>query len=68
MKLLVGTLVPQSGRQICRRLFPALVPNMPRQCSESVGSFYVSDLVVFSESPDVNDWQLQAALADPHRP
>ena len=43
---------------------PSCLQNRPRQSSESVGPFYVSVPVVFSESHDGNDMQLQIAVAD----
>ena len=41
---------------------------MPRLFSESVGSFYASDPVVFSGMRGVKDMQLQVAPADPNGP
>ena len=47
---------------------PSCLPNTQRPFSESAGSVSACEPVVFSESHDVNDVQLQVALADPNGP
>ena len=47
---------------------PSCLPNMARQLSEAGGSLAASELVVFSESHDVNDIRSPVASDDPNGP